>query len=216
MPDINRFFVVTLFECRPAFESLPTSEEKLNSQKAAVDEGGGIKTIETENEYDRELAKADRARSQSVGGGGRVWGRVTPGCADKTECEAVSNGGRNGSSAQERAEERIPLAGRRSISYSVAQDLEGDDLHDSVYGGDSGSSRSAGVGMRQGGGFEASGGGKWDWGKMKKNAYVRECLLPFALLKEKRVRTMLSVLVVFSVRNVFSVRCTYKVGALHI
>ena len=161
---------------------------------------------ELDNGYDFGLAKADRVRSHSGGGGGGRGGGSTPGSACNSELETVGNNTCNGNSAQARAEERLPLARRRSRSSSGAQDLEGGELLSSAHGGAHGNARSASDGIRQGGGVDAGGGESQGEARWRQNACLRECLLPIKLLEEKRVRTVLFVYVLFSVRVFFPVR----------
>lgn len=189
--------IFNLSGCRRGFEPLPTSEAELHSQEAAADEGGRVEMPNLDNAYDPELANVDRVRLHS--GGGR--GGATPGSTDKGGYEIVNNGGCNGSFAQARAEEQLPLARRRSRSSSGAQDLEAGELHSSVHGRAYGSSRLEGAGVRQGGGFDAVGGESRGGGRRRKNPCLRECLLPVKLLEDKRVRTILFVYVLFSVRT---------------
>lgn len=185
------------------------SEADLRNQKAEMD-GEGRFQIHIDNGYNPEHAKADRARSQfasNVGGGrGGEESGGAPGVAGKSRYETVGNDGRNGSGADTLAEERIPLSGRRSESSNGVQDLEGGKSLSSVYGGVYGSSRSGGGDIRQGGGFDAGSGESLGEGNMRRNAYMREFLMPFRLLEEKRVRTILSVYGVFSVRKSVSCR----------
>ena len=205
------FCVATLSGCRHGFEPLPTSEAELHSQEATADEGGGVEVPNLDNAYVPEVAKVDRVRSHS--GGGR--GGATPGSVDKGGCETVSNGRCNGSSAQARAEERLPLARRRSRSSSGAQDLEAGELHSSVHGRAYGSSRSGGGGIRQSGDFDTVVGESRGGGRGRKNACLRECLLPVKLLEEKRVRTILFVYVLFSVRRVVFLSALYGKWIVH-
>lgn len=191
--------LATLSGCRRGFETLRTSEAELRNQKAAMDGGGGFKTINIDNGHDPEVPEADRSRSEFASDGGGSSGGEgtggTPGVADIIGYETVGNGGHNGSSAYTRAEERTPLAGPRLQWSSRAPDLEGRKSHSSVYGGAYGSSRSEGG--------EIGSGESLEEGKTRKSAYMREFLMPFRLLEEKRVRTILFVFFVFSVRISF-------------
>lgn len=202
--------MATLSGCRHGFESLPASKAEFHNHYAAVGEGGGVKIADLDNAHDLELAKNNLVRSHSASSGGDGCGEgAVSGFAGKGGCKAIGNGGCNGSSAQTRAEEQLPLAGRSSLSYSGTPDLEGRELRSNVHDGTRGSARSGGVDIRQDGNFDAGSGESRQEGKGRKKAFLRECLLPMKLLEEKGVRTILFVYALFSVRShLFSVRCT--------
>lgn len=97
--------------------------------------------------------------------------------------EHVTVGGNSGYSrnnVQARADERLPFVQQRSRSPSGGLGLNVGELR----------SVQTGIDKRRGGG--------------RSNAMLRECLLPMKLLEEQRVRTVMFVNVLFSVRTMVS------------
>lgn len=130
-----------------------------------AEKGRGAKTISTDIIYDPQLAN----------GGGGV---ATSGIGRKFERERVGKNGGNGSSAQARDGERLPLAQQRLKSSTRARQLEGGEMRS----------------VQEAGGGESR-------AERTRITFMRECLLPFNILQEKRVHTVLFVYALFAVRN---------------
>lgn len=161
----SQFFVVTLSGCRHGFEPIPTRKAEFHAQAAMAEKGGGAKTISTDIIYDPQLAN-----------GGGVG--ATSGNGRKLERERVGKNGGNGSSAQARDSERLPLAPQPLKSSTRARQVEGGEMC-SVQQASGGESRA----------------------ERRRITFMRECLLPFNILQEKRVHTVLFVYALFAVRN---------------
>ncbi|CAM9131751.1 unnamed protein product, partial [Laminaria digitata] len=110
---------------------------------------------------------------QLANGGG---GGATSGSGGKIESETVGKKRSNGSSAKARADERLPLAPQPLKSSSRARELEGGEMRS----------------------VQEAGSGGETWGEKKTGAFLRECLVPFRLLAEQRVRSILLAYSLFS------------------
>lgn len=211
------FCVVTVFGYRHGFEPLPIPEAEFRSEKSATDNGRGPELTSLENGYDPELAKANRVHSHSANGGGGGGRGTTPGRGGKNGCLAVGiGGGGNGSSVHTRVNERLPLVEQRLGSPNGARELQGREVYSSMNGSALASARWGGGDIGQGGGSDAGSGENGGEKRSSRNACLREFLLPFTMLEEKRVRTVLFVYVLFSVskRLISHPLHTVGIGAL--
>lgn len=158
----------------------------MHSQKAAVDKGESSTTTFFDNGYNPQLASG--GRDEATVGSGSKNARETVG----------NNGGCNGSSVHARAGERLPLVQQRLRSASETRELEGGDSR-SVNDGAGGYARSPGGGNGEGKGVDAGGGESRGGGESM--AFWRGFLLPMKLLEEKRVRHVMFLYALVSVRG---------------
>lgn len=184
----SKFFVVALSGCRRVFEPIPTTEAEIHSQEATADKEGGV-----------EMTPLDNANDLQFASGGR--GRATAGSGGETEPVTVGDSeGFKSSNVQARANDRLPLIQQRLRSPSRARELEGAELR-SVNDGARRYARSTRDSTGEGEGVDAGSGESREGGR--RIAFLRECLLPMKLLEEKRVRTVMFVYALFSVRREF-------------
>lgn len=155
-------FAVTLSGCRHDFKRISTPKAELHSQDTATTKERSTSTTCLDHGYDPQIAN-----------GG-------------------NHGGSDGSSVQERADERLPLVQQQLLV------LESGELR-STHGGSGGKTPSEGEGIAEGEGFDACGGESLQGGGGM--PFWTGCLRPLKLLKEERVGTPIFVYVLISVRR---------------
>lgn len=163
-----------------SFKSILPLEAEFHSQEAAADERGGVGTTNLHKCYDPQLA---------IGGGVRA----TAGSGGKHGCLIVGDKG----SVQARLDDRLPLVEQHPSSPTEARELEGGALLN-VHGGARGNAQSGGDRIEEGEAVDPGGGEGQR--QRRRIAFLRECLPPMKLLEQKRVRTVVFVYVLFSVR----------------
>ena len=167
---------------RSGFEPIRTPKAEFGSQEEATGAMGTCPEIG----YDPQLASGEEAKVAARGGGINRYLTVSTSCGSNIVNVRVS------------ADERVPLVKQLPRFHSGTPELEEGEcryVRDSTRGnGLSGRKVGESVGVDARGGEDQVEG--------RRTAFVRECLLPFRLLDRTRVRTVLFVFGVLSVRQV--------------